>query len=428
MRATRFATFLTCSITVLGATTVGQGKSIWPEFRGPTADGHANAPGLPLEWGEDKNVVWKVPIHDLGWSSPVVAEGRVWLTAATEHGEQMFVLAFDLETGDPLVDRTLFENPRLTRKDELNTFASPSPVIEPGRVYIHFGRYGTACLDTESGDTIWERRDLVYDDHEGPGSSPILFRDLLIFHSDGIDQQHVHALDKTTGETKWSNERSTDFGRMPPELRKGYNTPLVVDVDGEPRMISIGGQAAMAYDPASGKEIWKVRIPGFSHSTRPVVGDGLVFMSTGFMTATLIAVRADFEGFMGPDDVVWTYRRNVPKLPSFLLVDGRIYMVDDSGIATCLDAKTGERVWVQRLGGLHYASPIYAAGRIYFFDNDGRTVVIAPGDEYEELAVNELATGFMGSAAVAGKALVLRTETHLYRIEDTTGRPGDNRR
>ena len=418
MPATRIAV-LACSVAALSAPTSGQNDSIWPEFRGPTADGHADAPDLPLVWGEDRNIVWKVPIHDRGYSSPVVADGRVWLTSATPHGEKMFVIAVDLATGKTVIDRALFENPRLSRKNELNTFASPSPVIEPGRVYIHFGRYGTACLDTASGETLWERRDLAYDDHEGPGSSPILFRNLLIFHSDGIDQQHVYALDTKTGETHWKIERSTDFGRMPPELRKGYNTPVIIDVAGKPHLISIGGQATMAYEPETGEEIWKVRIQGFSHSTRPLAGDGLVFLSTGFMTSTLIAVKSDFEGEMNQDDVVWTYRRNVPKLPSGLLIDSRIYMVDDSGIATCLEAKTGERVWTHRIGGIHYASPIYAAGRIYFFDNEGRTVVIAPGEEYEELAVNELASGFMASPAVVDKAILLRTETHLYRIEDT---------
>ncbi|MDP6423507.1 MAG: PQQ-binding-like beta-propeller repeat protein, partial [Planctomycetota bacterium] len=281
-----------------------------------------------------------------------------------------------------------------------------------------FGTYGTACLDTNNGETIWERRDIHCDHMEGPGSSPVLWRDLLIVHMDGGDVQYVIALDKKTGKTRWKRPRSTRFRENHiADQRKAYSTPIVIDVAGNPTLISSGAVETAAYDPATGKEVWKVRTGGFSMSSRPVAGNGLVFLNSGFMRPQLFAVRPGGSGDVTDDAIVWSYKRNVPTMPSPLFVDGHVYMVNDSGIASCLDAKTGERVWHKRIDGRHCASPIYAAGRLYFFDRDGGTTVLAAGKEPKELAVNRLDDGFMASAAVVGDAFILRTRTHLYRVE-----------
>jgi len=388
----------------------------WPDYRGPLWNGHAPNSNPPLDWSEKRNVTWKTEIHGRGWSSPIVQDGRVWVTTAPRNGRTMSVVAVDLETGKKLIDRVVFTNENPEHVNALNSYASPSPTSEPGRVYVHFGTYGTACIDTETGDTLWQRRDINCNHMEGPGSSPVLVDDLLIFNVDGTDVQYVIALDKTTGKTRWKRPRSVDFGRLPPDLRKAYSTPILIEVDGKRQLVSSGAQATMGYDPTTGKELWRLRYRGFSMSSRPLFGHGLVFLSTGFMSPRFYAFRPQ-TGEVPQGNVVWVARRSVPTMPSALLIDDLLYMVNDKGIVTCYEAETGKTVWRRRFDGNHSASPIYAAGRIYFFDREGRTVVVAAGRKFRPLGTNNLADGFMASPAVVGDALLLRTETHLYRIE-----------
>ncbi|MFN3242669.1 MAG: PQQ-binding-like beta-propeller repeat protein [Planctomycetota bacterium] len=392
-------------------------QAVWPEFRGPKRDGVVAAADVPLTWSEQQNVRWKVAIPGEGWSSPVVCDGRIWLTTATDGGRKMHVVAVDADSGEIVHRRVVFEVEKAGKKNALNSHASPSPVVEPGRVYVHFGTYGTACIDTETFDEVWQRRDINCDHMEGPGSSPVLVDDLLAFHVDGGDVQFVIALDKRTGETVWKTERSIDLASMQKDLRKAYCTPIVTELDGTRVLLSPGAHAAMAYDLETGKELWRVRYKGFSLASRPLTDGVRVYIPTGFMRAQLYAVELAGSGDVTDEKVAWTWRRNVPKMPSPLLVGDRIFMVDDGGYATCLDARTGEPVWRHRLGGEHSGSPLCVGDRIYFFDREGRTVVLAKADEYRELAENHLESGFMASPAVVGDALVLRTRKHLYRIE-----------
>jgi outer membrane protein assembly factor BamB len=236
----------------------------------------------------------------------------------------------------------------------------------------------------------------------------------------------VIALDKKTGETVWRTNRSIDFQDLGPDgkpeadgdFRKAYSTPLITRFGGRRIMISLGSKATYAYDPVDGRELWRVEERN-SHSgtTRPVVGHGLIFICSGFPRGQLMAIRPGGSGTQTEPEVVWNQTRNVPEKPSLLLVDDLIYMVDDGGIASCLEAQSGEFVWQNRIGGNYSASPVYAAGRLYFFNEEGKTTVIAPGREFNLLAENHLDDGFMASPAVVGKALILRTKTHLYRIE-----------
>jgi len=393
----------------------------WPQFRGPTGDGHADATGLPLHWSETENVIWKVPIHGRAWSSPVVLDGQVWLTTATEDGLEMFAVCVDLDSGEVLHDLRVFTNREITQEmHSLNSFASPTPVVEKGRVWVHFGVYGTACLDTASGKVLWQRRDLHCDHFRGPGSSPILWGGLLIFPMDGIDVQYVVALDKETGRTVWKTDRSIDLEAFNPDFRKAYSTPLVVEAAGRTQLISTGAQGSYSYDPATGKELWRVTVPGFSNASRPLFGGGLVLVNSGFGRAQLWAVRPDGEGDVTETHVVWKATKGIPVKPTPVLVDGLIYMADDRGVASCLELATGETVWQERLGGQFSASPIYADGRIYFFSHDDAATVIRPGRTFQALATNRLDAGCMASPAVVGKALIVRTKTHLYRIEDAS--------
>ena len=391
----------------------------WPDFRGPRGDGTSEARDIPLAWSEASLVRWKTPIHGRGWSTPAVGDGKVWLTTATEDGKEMSAVGVDLATGRILLDLVLFRNESpQPLGNPVNSYASPSPVVEEGRVWVHFGSYGTACLDASTGKVIWERRDLPCNHFRGPGSSPFLFGDLLILTMDGFDVQYLVALETGTGKTVWKTERSFDFGDTDGDLRKAYSTPLVVRIGGEPVMFSPSAKAAYAYDPRDGRELWRIRYDGFSNASRPVFGAGLVFINTGFGKADLWAVRPDGRGDVTDTHVVWKCTQGVPLKPSPVVVGDLIFMGSDNGIATCLEAATGRQVWQARLGGDYSASPLAGAGRVYFFSEEGKTTVIEPGRAFRVLATSRLDAGFMASPAVAGRALILRTKTHLYRIED----------
>ncbi len=389
----------------------------WPDYRGPAGDGISKAIDLPLAWSEEKNVAWKTPIHGRGWSSPVVLNAQVWLTTAPLDGSELFALCVDFETGKVLHDIKLFEVEEPKQVIRANTYASPSPVIEDGRVYVHFGEMGTACLDTKTGNVIWKRRDLRCTHLRGPGSSLFLFKDMIIATYDGTDVQYLVALDKKTGKTVWRTERSTDFGTIDGDLRKAYCTPIVIEVDGALQLISPGAKAAMAYDPSNGRELWKVRYSGFSNASRPVAADGLVYINTGFGRAQLWAVRPDGSGDVTDTHVAWKFKKRAPTKASPVVVGGLIFMPSDAHYALCLDAKTGETVWREKIEGQYWASPVSAEGRIYFFNHEGKTTVVNADREFKILAVNTLDDGFMASPAISGKSFILRTKTHLYRIE-----------
>ena len=342
----------------------------------------------------------------------------MWLTTATPDGRDQYAVCIDRETGRVLHDLPLFHNDKPPAINADNTYASPTPVIEEGRVYANFGSYGTACIDTATGKTLWSRRDIPCDHSVGPGSSPMLAGNLLVIPMDGKDVQYVIALDKTTGRTVWKTNRSTDYGGRDAELRKAFSTPLLIDVAGQRQLICTGAVESIAYDPATGKELWKVRPDknSYSNTSCPMFCFGLVLINTG-ASQQIWAVRPDGHGDVTGSHVAWKLTKSVPFLPSPTILGDLLYMVNDDGIISCVEAKTGKSVWRKRVGGKYVASPLAADGRITFFSADGPATVIAAGRQYKELAVNKLDDGFMASPAISGKALFLRTKTHLYRIE-----------
>ncbi|HZN07526.1 MAG TPA: PQQ-binding-like beta-propeller repeat protein [Pyrinomonadaceae bacterium] len=382
----------------------------WPQFRGPTGQGVSEEKGLPLTWSETKNVRWKVAIPGRGWSSPVVQGERIWLTTATEEGKSLRAIAVDLNTGAIIQNVEVFRLKSARLANSKNSFASPTPVVEGDRVYLHFGAFGTACI-TQSGEIVWKTR-LEYDNGQhGTGGSPVIYEDLLIVSCDGNDVQFVVALDKTTGKVRWKKTR---------EGYQAYSTPLVVSLPGGDQVISPGAFRAIAYEPRTGKEIWQVKYgEGFSNVPRPVYGHGLVFICTGFQQASLLAIKPDGHGDITKSKIEWRLDRGVPFTPSPLLVGNELYMVSDNGIATCVDAKTGQELWRARLGGNHSASPIYADGKIYFLSEEGESVVIAPGRELKHLATNQLDGPTLASMAVSSGSLFIRSQAHLYRISNT---------
>lgn len=422
MTCTARMTALVVSMLSVGTPpgSVARAADGWPQFLGPTADGVAVGEGIVRSWSEKRNVVWKTPIHDRGWSSPVVEGDRVWLTTATRDGRSLYVIGVDRASGAVVHDLKLFDVESPRKIHILNSYASPTSILEEGRVYVHFGSYGTACLDTRTARVLWTRRDLPCHHWRGPGSSLVLFGDLLIAHYDGFDHQYVVAFDKKTGKTVWKTDRSNDFGGSDNgDHKKAFSTPTIIEVAGKPQLISPGSRAAMSYDPYTGRELWTVEFRSFSSTARPLFGHGLVYINTGFPRAEIIAVRPDGEGDVSKTHIEWTARRGIGSKPSGVLVKDLIYVVTDKGgVASCLDAKTGKQVWSHRLGGgQHSSSVLYADGAVYFFSHDGPAHVIRAGREFELLHTNELDDGFMASPAVAGKSIFLRTRSHLYRIE-----------
>ncbi|MDP6556379.1 MAG: PQQ-binding-like beta-propeller repeat protein [Pirellulaceae bacterium] len=419
----------------------------WPEWRGATGQGHSTATGLPVRWSESEHVAWKSKLPGLGWSTPVVENGIVWVTTAVDrpsskedakrrrkastNSQPLTISEFvslravgvDLKTGIVRYDIEVLNevDPQMIHLE--NSYATPTPIIDNGRLYCHFGPAGSACLDVATETVLWSNRTLRVKHENGPGSSPVLWNDLLIIHCDGIDQQYIVALDTRTGDIAWKTERAGEL-KENPQQRKAYATPLVTDVNGSPQVISPAADWLYGYHPQSGKELWRVNYGqlGFSNAARPVVGHGLIYTCTGFMKSELLAVRVDGRGDTPQAQVVWRFKKQVPNVASPLLVGDELYFASDKGVATCINAKTGELHWAERIGSRFWASPIYADGRIYFFDRDATTTVVAPATKFHQLAVNKLEGTMLAGAAVVDGAIILRTDQALYRInQDVDG-------
>ena len=424
MKRFPFALLLCCFSLFVSSFVLGSDQ--WPQFRGPDGTGLSDVKDLPLTWSETENIVWKAPIHDHGWSSPVIFGKQVWLTAASKDGRQLYALCLDRDTGKVIKDLKLFDVTAPQYVHPFNTYASPTPAIENGRVYLTFGSPGTACIDTKSFKVLWQRTDFECNHFRGSGSSPVIFQNLLLMHFDGSDQQYVVALDKKTGKTVWQTKRSIDFQDILPngkiaaegDMRKAFATPQVAQLNGRWEMISLGAKAAYSYDPFTGKELWRVEERAqHSASTRPVIGHGMIFFPTGFSAGQLFAVKIGGNGLLDNSAIAWKVKRSVANKPSILLIDDLIFMIGDTGIASCIEAKTGMQVWQERIGGEYSASPVYADGKVWLFSEDGKTTVIKPSRAFEKLAANQLGDGFLASPALVGKAFYLRSRSHLYRIE-----------
>ena len=415
----------------------------WPQWRGVDGQGHATAKNLPSQWNETDNIAWKTALPGKGWSSPVIAGNQIWMTTAVvtlasdeekearlvgNTGSQPLEVVNDLSMRAICVDRQsgkLLSNIELMTASKpdpvhaLNSFASPSPVIQDGMLYCHFGTNGTACLDTDSGEVVWTNQSLPVKHENGPGSSLVLWKDVVIFHSDGSDTQEVIALDKLSGKVAWRTPRSGTM-HANPQMKKAYATPLIHTFAGREQLISPGADWLYSYDPATGKELWKLSygVLGFSIVPRPVADGDTIYMCTSFMKSELLAIRPSSEDVNATPTIAWRYGRQVSSMPSPLLVDNRLYFVADrTGIVTCLNAKTGESIWQERIGGSYSSSPLYADGKIYFCSRDGTSVTLAPGDKFEQLGSGTLEGSIMASPAAVENSLYIRTDKALYRIE-----------
>ncbi len=410
------------------------GDVLWPQFRGPHGNGHAQPPGspplgLPTEWSADKNIAWKTPIPGKGWSTPIVTARHIWVTSATPDGHDFFVYGLDRATGAIFFEKKLFHSdaPEPLGND-VNGYASPSGLADGPHVFVHFGSYGTACLDEATGAEVWRRTDLPCRHYRGPGSSLAQFGENLILSMDGVDVQYLTALDKKTGKTVWKTDRTVDFGDLGPDgkpkmegdLRKAYTTPIFLDPGtSHPWFISSGAKATYGYDAATGKELWRVLYPGFSNASSPVYADGLAIINTGYGKANLLAMKVDgaTRGDVPKSAMAWDCLKRVPQRSSPIVVGDLLFMVDDGGFASCLDMKTGEVKWSERLEGNFSGSPIFADGHVIACSEKGACYLIAPvAEKLTIVQQNNLPDGMLASPAVAGNALILRTKSHVYCV------------
>lgn len=408
----------------------------WPRKTGPTSNGVAaefHAQSMPTSWDEKsgKNIDWKIPLQGIGHSTPTVAHGRIWFTSATEDGTKQYVYCVNAEDGKVLHHNLLFENPDPEPLgNPVNSYASPTCLLTDDAVYVHFGTYGTAKLNPDTAEVIWERRDINCRHFRGPGSSPELFEDLLILTFDGIDQQFLTALNIETGDTVWRTDRTTDYGDLDDngkphregDLRKAYSTPAVIHATGGTQVVSVGSRAAFGYDARSGKELWTITHDDFNAAAQPLAFGDTAILNTGSRGANLIAVRLDesTRGNVNNSHVAWNREQGNSRLCFPALYKNRIYSLTDNGVLTCINAENGEEVWTGRIGGNFVASPVVAGGLIYMFDEDGRSTIVKATEKFSVLAKNQLDEGGKASPSIANGAIFVRTAGHLYKIAGTT--------
>ncbi|MEO1618644.1 MAG: PQQ-binding-like beta-propeller repeat protein [Planctomycetota bacterium] len=421
----------------------------WNQFRGPRGNGVSFANNLPVKFDESKNVRWKTAITGEGWSSPVVWENEIWLTAGDRKKNELRAICVDIASGEIVKDVKVFDTvPRkvdpayMHDSPHLNSMATPTPVVEEERVFVSFGSQGIACLDRRTGDKLWERRDLRVYQPVRQGSSPIVDDNNVYMAFDGTDQQFFVALDKQTGKTRWKRDRNvaTDWGSTlrarglepkkggggkPGDNHKAFATAHLIVADGQRQLIAPAAEATIAYNPDNGEELWRVVHPGgFNVAARPLYAHGLVYVFTSGLTGYLMGIRPDGQGDVTKTHVVWSTTRGTPHIPSPVIARDLMFLVTDKGgIVRCLEAETGEEIWKTRLGGDHWASPILAGDQLYFCSKQGDVFVLnANREEPELIAKNNLKASFIASPAVVGSSLILRSTTHLYCIQSDYAR------
>ena len=391
----------------------------WSQFRGHYGNGIIKSTSAPINWSENTNIDWKTPIHDRGWSSPVIWNDQIWMTTATKEGNKMYAICVNKLSGKIEHDIHVFDVKSPQAITNENTYASPTPVVEEGRVYVHFGTYGTACISTKDGQILWKRRDLNCD-HEigaGPASSPFIYNNFLIFNVDGRDVQYVIALNKETGETAWKTNRSVDFSDVQVNQRKAYGTPFIIPRGNSNQMVSIGAKGVYSYDPENGKELWKAEHRGWSIAPRPVYGEGLVFTMIDRDRPEMWAINPNGSGDITETHVEWKETKRMPPRASPIIIKGLLFVVDRNGYISCIEAKTGKSIWQKRMKGRFSASPILANNLIYFFNEDTVCTIIKPTRQLEIVAENKLSDDkLMATPAFDENSIYIRTEKKLTRI------------
>lgn len=397
----------------------------WTFFRGSNLNGIAETDNIPLKW-DDSTIKWKTEIHDRGCSSPVVFGDQIWLTTSKPDGKELFAVSADFNTGKIIYDISVFTPDEIEKKNSLNTYSSPTPAIEKGFVYVHYGSLGTACINTSTGAIVWKVTDLKCKHVQGPGSSPIIYKNLLILHFEGTDIRYIVALNKKDGKVVWRTDRPVEpYEPLAIIGRKAYITPIIINVKGRDMLISNGSAVCEAFDPNTGKEIWRVIDGAESTIAMPFTENGVLFWYTGFMIgedgarfSELLAVNPDGKGDITATNVLWKKRDALSQnqMLSPVIKDGLIYTITTRSILMCIDAATGEEVWSTRVTSAFNASPIYIDGIIWLFSVKGEAIAIKAGRKYEVLSQNQMDSGIWATPAFLRKSVILRTDKFLYRI------------
>lgn len=396
-------------------------ESGWPEFRGGVADGISRGASVPLEWAEDRNIAWRVDVPGLGWSSPVIEDGCIFLTTAVpkEKGLSLQVLSMSEKDGSQLWSREIVRLDSAPAIHAKNSHASPTPILHDGFLYVHFGTNGTAKLSQQSGELIWVCRELQYTPVHGCGGSPVLHDDKLFVICDGSQNPFVAAIDARTGRVVWKTLRSEKA-----RISHSFGTPSLAKVGEQWQLLAPGPDHMAAYDVNTGAELWKVRAPGWSVVPKPIIGHGLVFYNHDFDHPELMAVRLGGAGDLTDSHVVWRQKKGAPSTPTPILIGDELYYVSDDGIASCVDAKTGQKHWMERLGGNFSASPVWVGGNLLFIDESGVATWVEASKTFRVVGKNELPGRAFATPAFSGDAMFLRTEKFLYKV---TKSPSDNR-
>lgn len=405
--------------SLLATAGVTRAADPWPKFRGPCGDGIATTTTGPTTWDRNTNIAWRTELPGQGWSSPVIGDGVIYVSAAIPRSEDsgsdydLALILINVDSGKVIRVSNLIaqEGQSAAAIHKKNSHASPTPLIDGDRVYVHFGHQGTACTDRQ-GDLIWVDREHSFPPVHGNGGSPILVDGKLIFTCDGSSDPYVVALDSQSGREVWRTPRPVDAPR-----KFSFATPSVFDSPAGPLVIAPGSDSVQALDPTTGQTQWWVRYDGYSVVPKPVLSEGRILVATGFGPTKLLAIRPGGSGEVTATHVDWEVDKGIPKTPSVLAHEGLVYLVSDDGIALCIDSKTGQTVWRNRLGGNYSASPILVGDQLYFCSEEGVTTVIRAGRQFEKIASNDLAEATLASPAAWDGALFIRTAVALYRIE-----------
>ena len=403
----------------------GSQDANWTHFRGNTSNGLAEDDKVPLKW--DGSVIkWKKEIHDKGYSSPVIYNNQVWVTTATSDGKELYAVCLDFKTGETIYDIKIFTPAEVEEKNQLNTYATPTPCIEKGFVYVHYGNPGTACINTSNGSIVWKNSEFRCKFVQGPASSPVIYKNLIILHYEGVDKRYLVALNKANGKLIWKRDRPADLYVPLPEIgRKAYTTPIIINLKGRDMLISVGSAVCIAYDPDTGKEIWRVVEGAESTISMPFTEKGIVYWYAGFMVDSngtkythLLAVNPDGQGDITGTNIIWKKQDELAQnqMLTPVIKDGLIFTVNTRNILACIDAVSGKEIWSQHVTSNYNASPLYINGNIWFFSVKGEVLVIKAGPKYEVVAQNKMDSGIWATPAVLRNSMILRTQNYLYRI------------
>ena len=420
-----FLIYLFIAVSFLASEKVCSQDRNWTHFRGSNLNGIAETKNIPLNW-DDSNLKWKTEIHDRGYSSPVVYNNQIWVTTAKPDGKELFAVCIDFQTGEIIYDIKVFTPDEVGRKHSLNSYASPTPCIEKDFVYVHYGSLGTACINSANGLIVWKRTDLKCKHVQGPASSPVIYKNLLILHFEGVDVRYIVALDKSNGKLVWRSDRPAEPYETITEIgRKAYITPLIINVKGRDMLISNGSAICIAYEPTTGKEIWRVLNGAESTIAMPVTENGVLYWYAGYMVddddkkyTELLAVNPDGKGDITSTNILWKKRDGLSRNQSLtpVIKEGLLYTINTRNILMCIDAATGKEIWSIHVTANYDSSPLYINGNVWFFSVKGDVLVIKAGRKYEIVAKNKMDSGIWATPAVLRNSVLIRTEKYLYRI------------